>query len=311
MDRGQIYNLSQLIPRETGFFSGSPFQILVDDDVSYETEKFARCYSNPAFGWHIVKLYADQNLPFPVCQCATLSELEEYDILREAYMFLRFSEGHEDLIYAAALESSMDPYYKNVLRGCLLVEDIEAEEISRKTGIPENVIVLYEKLFYNVWDRLSDQMYIAALVNPEGMVAELNPNFQLRTSYADLLKRAGYKNSIEDVLSLAGMKGHAVLGTTQNIVAEFENKLMANALFLANNGMLNTRNQVGISNAKNLLAAAKHGGDTDIANNDNIGIGGIAEVLNSEIISFNQADVDRRRVLNIEHEESKLKETAD
>ena len=292
MDRGQIYSLSQLIPRETGFFSDSPFQILVDDDVSYETEKFARCYSNPAFGWHIVKLYADQNLPFPVCQCVTLSELEEYDILREAYMFLRFSEGHEDLIYAVALESSMDPYYKNVLRGCLLVEDITAHEISRKTGLPENVVTLYEKLFYNVWDRLSDQMYIAALVNPEGMVAELNPNFQLRTS-------------------LAGMKGHTIIGTTQNIVAEFENKLMANALFLANNGMLNTRNQVGITNAKNLLAAAKQGGDTDIANNDNIGIGGIADVLNSEIISFNQADVKRRRVLNIEHEESKLKETAE
>ena len=84
---------------------------------------------------------------------------------------------------------------------------------------------------------------------------------------------------------------------------------MANALFLANIGMLNTRNQVGISNAKNLLAAAKHGGDTDVANNDNVGLGGIADSFNEELVKFNEKDVEDKRLLKIEFEEAKLVKT--
>lgn len=309
MNRVNIYELSQLIPRDTGFFSDSPFQILAEDDVSYETEKFARCYSDTAFGWHIAKLYADMQEPFPICKSMALNELPEYEILREAYMFLRFGEASSDLVYAASIDRNMNPDHKDVLRGCILVEDIKVDEIANKTGIPHKVVQMYEKLFFNVWDRKEDQLYIASLVNPEGAMAELNPNYQMRASYGELLRRAGYRNGIDDVLRLAGVRGYIFNSSTQNIVAEFENKLMANALFLANLGMLNTRNQVGIANAKNLLAAAKHGGDTDVANNDNLGIGGIADVVNSEILKFNRDDVEAKRVLNIEYQEAKIAET--
>jgi len=311
MTRDDIYTLSQLIPRDTGFFSGSPFQILAEDDVSFETEKFARCYSNPAFGWHIIKLYADSGEPFPIDKSLALLDLPEYDVLREAYWFQRDGKGCDDLIYAVSIDRSMSPYFKNVLKSCLLVEDILADEISAKTGIPENVIKIYEKLFFNVWDRLEDQLYIASLVTPEGIANELDPNYALRASYIDLLKRAGYRNGINDVLSLAGLRGYTMTGSTQALVAEFENKLMANAVFLSNIGMLNTRNQVGISNAKNLLAAAKHGGDTDMTNSDLLGVGGIAEVMSEEISAINFEDVGRRRALNIKIEEAKILEVKD
>lgn len=311
MDRNDIYELSRLIPRNTDFFSDSPFKIMAEDDVSYETEKFAKCYSNPAFSWHLIKMYADLNEPFPIDKSLHLIQLEEYDILREAYMFLRFGEASQDLVYAISIDKSMEPYHKNVIKGCILSENITAREIALKIGVPEDVIIIYEKLFFNIWDRKEDQLYIASLVNPEGIVNELNPNYQLRATYVDLLKRAGYRNGISDVLSIAGLRGYTMHGSTQSLVAEFENKLMANAVFLSNIGLINTRNQVGISNAKNLLAAAKQGGDTDISNNDLLGVGGIADAFTSEVAFFNGKDVDRRRDLNLQIEEAKLEKVAE
>jgi hypothetical protein len=309
MHRSDIYKLSQVIPRDTEVFSDSPFQILAEDNVTYETEKFARCYSNPSFVWHFVKLFAKMGEPLPITSCYELLTYKGYNTILEAYNFIRYGTASEEMVYAVSIDSSMNPYNKNVLRGTLLVEDVEAEHIARKTGVPLSVIEIYEELFFNVWDRQEDQLFIASLVNPEGAFAELNPNYQARASYGELLRRTGYKYGLDDVMSLAGVRGHEITGSTQNIVAEFENKLMANALFLANTGFMNTRNNVGISNAKNLLAAAKHGGDTDTAQNDNIGIGGIADVLAIEVKNVGQIDAEGRRLKNVEYEEAKLDPT--
>jgi len=288
MTRDEIYSLSCLIPRDTSFFSGSPFQIFAEDDVSYATEKFAKCYSNPSFAWHLLKLYSDADKQFPIGNCITLSRLDEYEILRDAYWFQRQGVATPELLFAVSIDRALDPYYKSVLRSCLLIEDICSEEIAAKTGIPKKSVEIYEKLFFNVWDRKEDQLYISSQVYPEGVFSELDPNYQARTNYMELLKKAGYRNGIEEVMSLAGVRGYSKSGNTQALVAEFENKLMANAVFLSDMGLLNTRNQVGISNAKNLLAAAKHGGDTELAGNDLIGLGGIGDAMSEEIELFNQ-----------------------
>jgi len=306
MHRSDIYKISQVIPRDTSAFSNLPFQIAAEDDVGYKTEMFARCYSDPSFVWNLVRMYSLLEEPLPIEESYELITYKGYDIIREAYNFLRFGEGSEDLIFAVSIDSNMDPYTKNVLRALLLVEDVSCEQITQKTGIPERVVRIYEELFYNVWDRQDDQLFIASLINPEGAFAELNPNYQARTDYAELLRRTGYKYNIEDVLSLAGLRGYEVNGTTQNLVAEFENRLMANALFLANTGFMNSRNNVGISNAKNLLAAAKHGGDTDTAQTDNIGLGGIASTMAEEIKIVGMDVAESTRIKKVAFEEERL-----
>ena len=306
MTRDEIYSLSSLIPKDTEFFSGSPFQIFAEDSVTYETEKFAKCYSNPSFVWHLIKLFSDVDKELPIGDCLALSRLSEYEIVREAYWFQRRGIASPELLFAVSIDKSMDPYYKTVLRSCLLVQDVTLKEISEKIGIPERVIEIYEKLFYNVWDRMEDQLYISSLVYPEGVFSELDPNYQARTNYMDLLKKAGYRGGVNEVLSLAGVRGYVKTGTTQTLVAEFENKLMANAVFLSELGLLNTRNQVGISNAKNLLAAAKHGGDTDLANNDLIGLGGIGDVMNEEVLTVNYEVVEEQRKFSRALEEAKI-----
>jgi len=306
MHRSDIYKISQVIPRDTSAFSNLPFQIAAEDDVGYKTEMFARCYSDPSFVWNLVRMYSLLEEPLPIEESYELITYKGYDIIREAYNFLRFGEGSEDLIFAVSIDSNMDPYTKNVLRALLLVEGVSCEEITQKTGIPERVVIIYEELFYNVWDRQDDQLFIASLINPEGAFAELNPNYQARTDYAELLRRTGYKYNIEDVLSLAGLRGYEVNGTTQNLVAEFENRLMANALFLANTGFMNSRNNVGISNAKNLLAAAKHGGDTDTAQTDNIGLGGIASTMAEEIKIVGMDVAESTRIKKVAFEEERL-----
>ena len=75
---------------------------------------------------------------------------------------------------------------------------------------------------------------------------------------------------------------------------------MCNALFLSNNGFLNT-SHVGISNAKNLLAAAKHGGDLESGNSaDSTGAGSIGNELLDEVVNAGMSETEKRRLFVIE-----------
>jgi len=109
MHRSDIYKISQVIPRDTSAFSNLPFQIAAEDDVGYKTEMFARCYSDPSFVWNLVRMYSLLEEPLPIEESYELITYKGYDIIREAYNFLRFGEGSEDLIFAVSIDSNMDP----------------------------------------------------------------------------------------------------------------------------------------------------------------------------------------------------------
>ena len=292
-----IYELSEYIPENSRIFNvlELPYS---DSNNSFETNRYAIGYRDLSFLWNFIKSFTDTHSLLPN-DFTVFRKKEEYDLMLRVYNFERFNTKDRDVAFAIAIDRVLPPYQKNVIKACLLAEDYNLEEVANKLCLPKEVISIYEKLFFNVLDRMNEHSFIASLVYPESRVVEFDPNYVLRASYSSILRRSGYVNGVDDVLNMAGVRGYFAGGVTQAVVKDFENKMMCNALFLSKNGFLNS-NHVGITNAKNLLAAAKHGGDNESGSSDDmLGAGSIGSNLLEEVIHVSMKDVDARRQYNI------------
>jgi hypothetical protein len=292
-----VYALSEYVPRNSRIHQALELPYC-DSDNTKEVNRFAICYRDLAFGWNFVKSFADTNTPLPTTELT--KRIPDYNLLQRVYSFERFGRKDTELAFAISIDRVLDPYMKNLLQACLLAEDFEAASVSRQLGIPGNVFLIYEKLFFNTLDRREENAFIASIVYPQTRAVEFDANYALRESYANIMKRTGYRNGISDVLNMAGIRGFLQTGATQMVVKDFENKLMCNALFLSNNGFLNT-SHVGITNAKNLLAAAKHGGDLESGSSaDATGAGSIGNELLDEVVNAGMTETEKRRLFVIE-----------
>ena len=296
-----VYELSEHIPNNSRAFNSSVLPFGMTE--SAEVGKFAACYKDLSFLWNFVKSFLDVGGYLPN-DFRAFQNKEEYELMRRVFNFERFEVRDRELAHAISIDRVLAPLEKKVLRACLLSGDFDLDEVSRKVGISKSVIKIYEKLFFNVLDRKKEHLFIASIVYPESRLVEFDPDYTMQADYGAILQRAGYRGNVDDVLNMAGVRGYITTGPTQMIVADFENRIMCNALFLARAGFLNTNN-LGVTNAKNLLAAAKHGGDTESGkSDDSMGAASIGENLMDEVVRFSMDELDDRRQFVIEMNES-------
>jgi hypothetical protein len=76
--------------------------------------------------------------------------------------------------------------------------------------------------------------------------------------------------------------------------------MMANAYWLMRNGFGNSRNAIGLTNAKNLIAAAKHGGQEDVGEAGGVGAAAIGTILLNEVRKHQEGQILKR----LEHEKT-------
>ena len=177
----------------------------------------------------------------------------------------------------------------------MFVDGITLEDIAKKLGVDVEIIWLYEKLFYNILDRRDEYMFITSLVYPEGRLEELDPRYSDRVSYGTLAKRAAFNNGAEDALVAAGFPSSFMSeGSAEDNSTRLESAMMANAYWLMRNGFGNSRNAVGLTNAKNLIAAAKHGGNEDTGEVAGVGIAAIGPGLLTEVRKHQEGQILKR-----------------
>jgi len=303
MNFQEIYDLTEHIPRNSRYFGA--YRSGSSSDRSFEVSRFSICYSDLSFLWHFVKSFSDSGISLP-SDDSGFQNHPCYDLIMRVHAFETGENSDPDLAHAISLDKSAPAFYKNVIQACLIAEDSSIPKIALMTGRSEEVIELYSKLFYDVLDRKNDAFLIAGIVYPETRAVELDPNYMTTVQYDALLKRTAKSGGMSDTLTLAGMDLLSGSGQTQAVASSFENKLMANADFLARIGALNSRDSVGINNAKNLLAAAKHGGDTDMKNEDLMNMSFGASLLD-EVMHYEASALEERRQYKIETEESENK----
>tara|TARA_B100000579_G_C22848316_1_gene865795 strand:- start:1854 stop:2780 length:927 start_codon:yes stop_codon:yes gene_type:complete len=302
MNFQEIYNLSQFIPRDSIYFDR-----FIDDSESnnaFEVNRFTFCYSDLKFGWHFIKSHNAANL--------TLGSYVTNESLIRAYNFERYKTPDRDVAYAIALETTMPKYFKNLITSLCFSPGMDYQKISDIVKVPKEVIKIYEQLFYNILDRREEAAFIAEQIYPESRAEEFKPDYMDNVPYDTLMKRSGYNNSIEDLLYLAGFRESDVFdGGAQNLQEEstrLETAIMNNANYLVKAGMINSRNVVGIASAKNLLAAAKHGGAEETAE-VGVGLSPMGSVIMTEVLRDHETVLEERLKHTQEFREAELVKT--
>jgi len=133
------------------------------------------------------------------------------------------------------------------------------------TGVPLDVVLAFESLFFNVFDREREAIYVRNLAYDNTLpIVEMFEDYSKTEMVETLLLRAGYSRGFDAARVLAGIAGRSVLSTSRTapqLAEQLEITMLSNAIISAQAGFGHqAADSVAISHAKSLLTAAKQGG---------------------------------------------------
>lgn len=237
------------------------YQDSVEKDFDREdVAKFVRSYADLAIGWKAAKQLALSGMPFP----CFIEGTDDWIFRAYLYCVNPVAYKSEHISGALALASSRMKSSREVINSMLIQDKYTYADIENDTSIHRDTVAAYEKLFYNVVDRHLDHMFLRNVVYPNGRFVEIYDRYLENEELGNILLRIGYNNGRSDVLHFAGFKS-GLLGSMASLdmPQKLESIVMANGYILARNGWANQREHaVGLSSARNLIAAAKHGGES-------------------------------------------------
>ncbi len=223
---------------------------------------FVPKYIDLETGWFIAREFATLRAPIPV----VLEDGDRWIFRAYAHML-----GQYDPAVAEANAIATEPALRgiaNLLRALLICKDAQAVDIAKRTGVRVDVLLAFEKLFYNVLDRHADSAYIATMVYPETRMREIYEDYVESETWGALLVRVGFNRGTEAVALLAGLVSSSVLrsGEGAALADQLEATIMANALMVVHAGFVHQeKHSVAINHARSILIGAKQGGQDTAA----------------------------------------------
>jgi hypothetical protein len=227
-----------------------------------EIRKYTRHYKDLSFGWKFIKSLERNGIQFPMMMDAS----DEW--LIRAYRFETDPTYEDDVIFRALeLTYPETRLAREAINGMLVAKDYDLDSMSNLISVPKDVISAYQELFFNINDRRDEILFLAEVVYPNGRIVECIDNYMRNESLGNLLMRAGYNNSMADVLYFAGCPSNLLFSMLESDTAvKLESLIMANGYLIARNFLVNQqRDAAGLFNARSLIQAAKQGGqETDV-----------------------------------------------
>jgi len=232
-----IRELAALLPKNCGYLTRGPGRFLPGN---YAIEN---CVGDPRFGWNFVGAFIQSRQPFP----PQVLNPE----LRRTFSHLHYREADEAVQTAIAWDFPRNSQ-RYALNALLLCPDIALPEIAQLFGLSAEEVRVYEQLFYNVRDRLSDAGYIAKLVFPLGRSPVTKDNL-LREDPGQPFLRAAFNHGKTEVLHMAGLIRPQSDGMpVDKLAEEFERGLLAQGVMALRHGHGSSPE---LKNAKDLLLA--------------------------------------------------------
>lgn len=291
----RIRELIDYLPSTSSYFR----EVLNYTSQVTAVNKFMCAYKDLSFGYKFIKALIKDNIKLP----AAVSE----DYLRELYFFEKFGDtSNQDVIFAISLNHPSSQTMADSIKA-FLITDESFDKIEKITGIPKRVLECFEQLFFNIRDRKNESLFIASKVYPNTRMVETQDDYLKTESFGNLILRSAYNNGLEDAAYFSGLKmANSVLNEKSSAVSalQLEAAIMANAYFLAKNGMINQRHNA-LSSAKGLLIAAKQGG-AETTENDNEGITSLGESIWDAIRDIKGPEMQRKLDAITENEIKKL-----
>src|SRR5690242_8275309 len=111
--------------------------------------------------WNVAVAYAQAGQFLP-------SNIVDLHIFNAYYFNLGHEFSNSERIAEAA--AMLHPEFQSqrvVLEGLLVCRDIDVDGIAGLMALPSETVQIFEKLFFNLRDRLDDSAYIASIVYPQ------------------------------------------------------------------------------------------------------------------------------------------------
>jgi hypothetical protein len=222
-----------------------------------EQERFMQSYRDLRFGWNYARIMAANELPLP----CVLDENDKW--VWTAYLYHCNPRKYRDERLLKAFRFMSDASKeRHTINALLIRPNATIEEVAATVRVEPDVIAAYEALFYNILSRKDDALFLSSVAYPNGRLVEAYNHYVVNEGLDTLLLRAGYNNSVEDVLYWAGFPETTLdryMG--KDIAGRLESMIFANAFVLAKNGWINQlQHSVGLNNAKGFITAAKQAG---------------------------------------------------
>jgi hypothetical protein len=274
MTREEIDQLIPLIPWDAPYLQQLPparESFLVSRRHSL-VHAYVDAFLDPRFGWKFVRTFAELGQSLP----RTLTD-ERFRLLWRAYQFETENAHDPLLLQTLALDHPRNFFARNLVKAFLVAPDLPWAEMSQKLGMPIHLLQAYDQLFFNVRDRLQDEVYIQGLIYPEGRRIELMPDYLRREQMGLLLLRAVRNHGIETAMTLGGFRNGFLSEFNSTETAQrLESMIMGNGALWARLGGLNQSHMPGIMHARAVIAATKQGGQQAATNDDTImGLGAV------------------------------------
>lgn len=241
------------------------------DETASDAFFYANCFRNLRIGWDFATAMAMSDSKFP-----SIMHGDDLYVWR-AYRFLK-GDRDPDVEGALAIETGVSDG-RDTIRAMLVSVGCGHSEVSGYTSLRKGVVKAYEKLFFNVRDRLKDHMFMASVVYPDGRLVEAFEDYVERSGLGNLLMRAGYSKGVKHVLYASGLGNEHPYAAYNAFdgAGELDKMFMQDGVFIGSMGFMNQkRNSKAISNARMSMQASKMGGGDQADGSVFADIGGIA-----------------------------------
>ncbi len=299
MDWAKLEQLLWYIPEsdEDGVWDDGDPLILSGLPGRARLQRQARAYSDMEFGWNYARKLNQYGLDFP-----PILDPQDGPVYR-AYHFMR--TGLSDPVIDAAMLIRSYPRIQVArakIEGLLVKIPADGDhrghilQTARDTSLSVQVVNAYEKLFFNIRDRMHDSKYIEQVVYPNSRLEELVEGYGQNTDFRVLMIRNSYNNGPAALKHLAGgLERYSEARNAQELADRLESALMNQALLLASLGYGNQRSVPGLNHGRQLIQAAKMGGQEAALDPMLVGLGesirkdmgGIQSVRQKAMLSAN------------------------
>lgn len=232
-----------------------------DDEVTL----FANGMSDPMFGWAFVKSFLDAQEPLPL-------EVSESTLLR-TFAYHQYSNRDPHVRQAFQLRKHVEKQRRTMLHCMLLIPKLSLEHIAGELLMDQDVVEIYETLFWNVRDRMNDPIYINSIVYPETTQILWASQYHINEDYLNMAIRAATLHGIESVKQFMGMVSQTLEFDAEGHAKAFEAQVVSTAAHSARLGLLHQKDVPSISSGRSMVQSSKLGGATSKDDDGRLGLG--------------------------------------